>query len=117
MVCSLTPMTYAVVDTEVLAALVSRSPGLAHALQRQRRREQSIQRELAVSLGRRNGIERVAHLVCELHRRLGCGSGRSLTIDIPLLQADLADAVGLTDIHVGRILRRLQNYARCRFSG
>ncbi|QXQ07598.1 Crp/Fnr family transcriptional regulator [Sphingosinicellaceae bacterium] len=109
MVCSLTPLIYAAVDTDELAAVVARSPGLALALQLQRRREQSIQREWAVSLGRRSACERVAHLICELHRRLDCDpSKRSLTIDMPLLQADLADAVGLTPIHVNRMLQQLR---------
>lgn len=109
MVCSLTPVTYAAIDTDDLGAMVARSPGLALALQMQRRREQSIQREWAVSLGRRSASERVAHLVCELHRRLdGDASRRSLTIDMPLLQADLADAVGLTPIHVNRMLQQLR---------
>ena len=108
-VCSLTPLTYAVVDTCDLIALVAHSPGLALALQLQRRRERSIQREWAVSLGRRSAIERVAHLICELHRRLHCDPSKpSLTIDMPLLQADLADAVGLTSIHVNRMLQQLR---------
>ena len=109
MICSLAPLTYAVVDAEELGVVVARSPGLRAALQRQRRREQSIQREWAVSLGRRSASERVAHLVCELHQRLDSGSdAHSLTIEMPLLQADLADAVGLTPIHVNRMLQQLR---------
>ena len=108
MVCSLTPLTYAIIDTDELTAIVSRSPGLARALQMQRRREQSIQREWAVSLGRRSACERVAHLICELHRRLDCDARHSLTIDMPLLQADLADVVGMTPIHVNRMLQQLR---------
>lgn len=109
MVCSLTPLIYAAVDTDELTAMMGRSPGLVRALQMQRRREQSIQREWAVSLGRRNASERVAHLICELHRRLDCHpSVRSLTFDMPLLQADLADVVGLTPIHVNRMLQKLR---------
>ena len=110
MVCSLTPLTYAALDTDELAAIVARSPGLVVALQLQRRREQSIQREWAVSLGRRNASERVAHLVCELHHRLDGDPGhRSLTIEMPLLQLDIADAVGLTPIHVNRMLQQLRS--------
>lgn len=109
MICSLTPLTYVAIDTEALARMVTRSPGLALALQLQRRREQSIQCEWAVSLGRRSASERIAHLICELHHRLWRSANpSSLTINMPLLQADIADVVGLSPIHVNRMLQQLR---------
>ena len=108
-VCALTPLTYAVMETEDLGDLAAEVPELALALRLQRRREQSIQREWAVSLGRRSASERVAHLVCELQRRLGGGGSGGMTIEMPLLQSDIADAVGLTPIHVNRMLQQLRS--------
>ena len=60
-------------------------------------------------MGRRNSVERVAHLMCELYvraRNIGLTSGDEL--GLPLTQLVLGDALGLTPVHVNRVLRRLR---------
>jgi CRP-like cAMP-binding protein len=72
-------------------------------------RDEAIVVEHLVNLGRRSASERVAHLLIELGERLkvvGLASERGY--DYPLVQDDLADALGLTAIHVNRILRQLR---------
>ncbi|MEO6092917.1 MAG: helix-turn-helix domain-containing protein, partial [Novosphingobium sp.] len=69
----------------------------------------SVQREWTVDLGQRSAYERLAHLFCELYVRLftvELTSGHSF--DFPLTQTDLADAMGLTTVHVNRMLRQLR---------
>lgn len=62
-----------------------------------------------VSMGRRDSQKRVAHLMCELYvraRNVGLtGDGR---FEMPLTQAVIGDALGLTGVHVNRVLRRLR---------
>ena len=58
----------------------------------------AIQREWAINLGRRDALERVAHLICELFVRLemvGLVEGNSFAL--PVTQMDLADASGSVD--------------------
>lgn len=71
--------------------------------------DQAIQREWLANIGQRDAFERVAHLLCELGIRLNLvglmPKGRAV---LPLTQRDIADAVGLTPIHVNRVLQRLR---------
>jgi len=69
----------------------------------------AIQREWAVNLGLRDATERMAHLFCELFLRLslvGLVSGHSC--EMPVTQADLAEATGLSPVHVNRTLQELR---------
>jgi CRP-like cAMP-binding protein len=69
----------------------------------------AIQREWIMSLGQRTAAERMAHLLCEVFLRLrlaGLTNGDSC--DFPLTQADLADATGLSKVHVNRTLQELR---------
>jgi hypothetical protein len=62
-----------------------------------------------VSMGRRNGLQRVAHLMCELYvraRNIGLTDGERVAL--PLTQMVIGDALGLTPIHVNRVLRKLR---------
>jgi CRP-like cAMP-binding protein len=69
----------------------------------------AIQREWTMSLGQRTASERMAHLMCELFFRLRlAGLTRGDSCDLPLTQADLADATGLSKVHVNRTLQELR---------
>jgi len=60
-------------------------------------------------MGRRNSEQRVAHLMCELYiraRNIGLISGDVL--ELPLSQIVLADALGMTAVHINRVLRKLR---------
>lgn len=61
------------------------------------------------NIGRRKALVRVAHLLLELGTRSHmAGSGGVDKYACPLTQYDLADALGLTAIHVNRMLRELR---------
>lgn len=68
----------------------------------------SIAREWTTNIGQRDARQRLAHLLCEFALRLeAAGLGRRTEYEIPLTQEQLADATGLTSVHVNRCLRWL----------
>lgn len=72
-------------------------------------RDEAMIVEHPVSIGRRSAIERTAHFFLELYERLLLvGLAKNATFDCPLTQYVLADALGLSAIHVNRTLRQLR---------
>jgi len=70
----------------------------------------SIFREWIVNVGRRDARTRIAHLLCELAlRQEVAGLGDRLSYEMPMTQEQLSDAVGLTPVHVNRMLMNLGN--------
>jgi CRP-like cAMP-binding protein len=68
--------------------------------------EAAMLRERVVTLGRRNARGRVAYLLCELvWRQRAIGTGEDHAIRLPLTQLDIADTLGLTAVHVNRVLQ------------
>src|SRR3954454_16383883 len=68
----------------------------------------SIFREWGANVGRRDAPTRVAHLLCEFSLRLKvAGLGEQSNYELPMTQEQLADATGLTSVHVNRTLRAL----------
>lgn len=80
--------------------------------------EAAMHREWIFRLGRLNAEGRVAHLMCEMDVRLemvGLSTNHSFTL--PLTQSDLAEACGLTGVHVNRVLRALRESDVMTFRG
>lgn len=70
--------------------------------------DEAVLRAWVVNLGRRDALDRVAHLICELYARLrNVGLTTDGTFTLPLTQEEIGDSLGLTSIHVNRTLRRL----------
>ena len=71
--------------------------------------ESSILREWVVNVGRRDSRGRIAHILCEFAVRL---ESRGLAghdgFELPMTQEQLADATGLTPVHVNRVLKSLE---------
>lgn len=64
----------------------------------------------AASLGRRSARGRLAHLICELHERtIAAGIDANGSYLLPATQDDMADILGLTNVHVNRTLKALRN--------
>jgi CRP-like cAMP-binding protein len=69
----------------------------------------AITRELALSLGQRSAISRMAHLFCELHVRLDAvGRARPDGYEFPLTQRELSECLGLTVVHANRTIQELR---------
>ncbi|MFL6744833.1 MAG: Crp/Fnr family transcriptional regulator [Sphingomicrobium sp.] len=93
-----------------LQQLVLNRPTLGRALIQLTLIEASILREWVVNVGRRDARERIAHILCEFAVRL---ESRGLMLDhgfeLPMTQEQLADAAGLTPVHVNRVLKGLES--------
>jgi len=81
-------------------------------------RMRAIRLERVVSLGRRDATRRTAHLLLEFAERLQPGRPSfSVEYECPLTQADLADILGMTAIHINRTLRELREMKFLIFKG
>jgi CRP-like cAMP-binding protein len=69
----------------------------------------AIHREWIVAMGRRSKISHLAHLICELYVRLKVVNRTTgLSFRLPLTQAELADVLGLSVVHMNRIVGDLR---------
>lgn len=102
--CSWTP-----VAGSALLDLIAESPRIGTMLWWLEAQEQSLLRDHLLAIGRMNAEERLARLICELWTRL-----KNVELDIadgfewPVNQEVIADATGLSVVHVNRTLRRLE---------
>jgi CRP-like cAMP-binding protein len=99
--------------TEVHAAHLleafAQTPRLAAAVLWAASRDGAVVVEHLVGVGRRDAGERLAHFLLELGARLTLvGMGSKAGYDCPLSQYMLADALGLSAVHVNRVLRQLR---------
>jgi CRP-like cAMP-binding protein len=102
---ALTDCTVAVIDYRDMDGLLSR-PTLASALWRASMLEAAVYRERLTSMVRGTALERVAHLLCEqLARREASGIHDP---QLPFSQIDVADAAGLSVVHVNRTIQTLR---------
>ncbi|MGZ8297980.1 MAG: Crp/Fnr family transcriptional regulator, partial [Allosphingosinicella sp.] len=98
----------ALIPAGVLEELALTRPGIARALWIDTLIDASIFREWVVNVGRRDSRARVAHLLCEFSLRLeAAGLASNHRFELPMTQEQLADAVGLTSVHVNRVLKQL----------
>ena len=104
----LTRGVVAQVPGAALEALVLSNPDVGRAVLTSTLIEASIFREWELNLGRRDARSRVAHLLCEFAYRLRAHGLPSETYELPMTQEQLADATGLTAVHVNRVLQTLQ---------
>jgi CRP-like cAMP-binding protein len=106
---TLVPSKVAFIAHQVLHDLVRRYPRLGAAFWRDTLIDAAIFREWMVGLGRRNAYQRVAHLICEMALRFrAVGLTDNHTYELPVTQAELADALGLSFVHINRTLMELR---------
>lgn len=97
------------VTHDSIRELLCKSPDLARAIWRETSIETSISHEWAIKLGHREGIARVAHLICEMAVRLRSSrEDYGQAFDVPWTQLDVGDACGLSNVHVNRIIQALR---------
>lgn len=93
---------------DALRALVSERPEIGKALWRDCLIDASVFREWVLNVGRRDAKKRIAHMLCEFAARAeAAGLGSPAQFTLPMTQEDIADATGLTSVHVNRMLRAL----------
>jgi CRP-like cAMP-binding protein len=117
-VMTLTPCSMAMVPHERLKAITEQHPHLTRVYWFSTNLDAALHREWELSLGRRNATSRLAHLLCELHVRLGLvGLVEGLSYELPLTQTDLAECLGLTSVHINRTLKELREQGLVEFRG
>ena len=90
---------------------VTEFPRLGAALLWAASRDEAMVVEHLVGIGRRSALERTAHFFMELAERLSLiGEATEAEFKCPLSQFVLADALGLTAIHINRVLRQLREH-------
>ena len=105
---ALTRSEFALVPADKVRALVDAHPRIARAMWVDTLIDGSIFREWVMNIGRRDARERIAHLFCEFARRLeAAGLGSTSGYELPMTQEQLADATGLTAVHVNRTLKAM----------
>jgi CRP-like cAMP-binding protein len=94
---------------DVVLDLAAQHPRISQALWWTSLVEEAVAREWIINNSQRDAAERMAHLFCEIFIRLravGLTNGNSC--EIPVTQAELADTLGLSTVHVNRTLQDLR---------
>ena len=106
---AITAARVATITRAEMSDMMRKHPNIASAMYSAQLVDEGIMRAWIVSMGRRTSTERVAHLMCELYIR---ARSTGLTDDgefaLPLSQLILADALGMTAVHINRVLKELR---------
>lgn len=106
------------VAAEAVTAVTQEHPRLGAAISWMGARERTLLAEQVVRVGRRSAYERVAHLILEFLYRLHLvHEAEKRSYELPLTQEILGDSLGLSLVHVNRILRRLRKEGLIRLDG
>jgi CRP-like cAMP-binding protein len=108
-IMAMTEVKVGFMSHESLDILCSEFPRIATALWKETLIDASIFREWMVGLGRRSATQRVGHFMCEIYLRLQVvGLAKDHKCAIPMTQSDMADAFGLSLVHLNRTLKELK---------
>ncbi|MGR4067364.1 Crp/Fnr family transcriptional regulator [Halomonas sp. LR3S48] len=109
-IATISPCTIGFIQHEDLRRMCERYPRLTAAFWRETLVDASIFREWLLNIGRRDAYSRMAHLLCELLMRLKAVGlvENSNTFLMPLTQEELADAIGISAVHVSRTMQALR---------
>ena len=117
-ILALSPVRVAFIPHETIRSLIDREEGIRIALLKQSLIDASMFREWIANVGRRSALERIAHVFCECFVRLRVrGLAGSQSFQLLLTQAELADATGLSNVHVNRTLQELRRAGLVRSTG
>ena len=108
-VSTITPCKVGFIQHEALHDVCLRYPRITSAFWRETLIDAAIFREWMVSIGRREAYNRIAHLLCEMMLRMkAVGLAEDHSCELPITQAELGDALGLSTVHVNRTLQELR---------
>jgi CRP-like cAMP-binding protein len=108
-VMAVTACTLGVVPHEALRAISETQPHLTRLLGVNMAVDGAIHRRWIVSIGRQSALEHAAHLFCEMFLRLqAVGLTEDDSFKLPLTQAELGDTLGLSTVHVNRVIQELR---------
>ncbi len=108
-VLAITPCTIGFVPHETLREISEDHPHLTRLLGVNIAVDAAVHRRWIVSMGRRSALEHAAHLLCELFLRLrAVGLTEDDSFKLPLTQVELGDTLGLSTVHVNRVVQELR---------
>ena len=106
---TLTPCKVGFIQHEAMRDLCARFPRITGALWRDTLISGAIFREWVMNVGRRQAYGRMAHLLCEwIVKMRAAGLSEGHACELPITQSELADATGMTTVHVNRTLMELR---------
>lgn len=106
---TLTPATVGFIPHEAVRSLTRAYYRIAEAFWRETLVEAAIYREWMVGIGRRSAPSRIAHLFCEFITKMtAIGLSDGTTCELPLTQPEIADALGLSTVHMNKKLREIR---------
>jgi len=108
-IVALSTCTIAFAEHSDLKAITEKQPHLARLLWLDTLIDGAIHREWIVAMGRRSKKSHLAQLICELFVRLqGVGRTEGWSFHLPLSQSELADVLGLSVVHMNRVIQSLR---------
>ncbi len=106
---TLTPVEVAPIAHATLRGWIDHHPGLGRRLWQDTLVDAAVFREWVVNVSRRSAYARIAHLICEMATRMrAVGLVQDQAPSLPVTAAELADATGLSVVHVNRVLQELR---------
>lgn len=106
---TLAPSKVAFISHDSLRDLIHQHPRIGDALWRETLVDGALFREWMVGMGRRSAYARIAHLLCEILVRFkAVGLIEDHSCEVPLSQAELGDALGVSTVHVNRVIQELR---------
>lgn len=115
---ALTPCRIANVSHKDLEIITEQFPHLTRMLWLTTVIDAAIHRAWLVSMGRRSSLGQIAHFVCEMYLRLQMvGQTEGTTLRLPFTQVELGDIMGLSSVHVNRVLQELRAQALLQWQG
>lgn len=98
------------ISHDSIRGLITQYPRIGVALWRDTLIDGAMYREWLVGIGRRNARSRISHLLCEIVTRMEVvGLAPDRSVKIPITQSAIADALGLTAVHVNRVAQELRS--------
>ena len=108
-IIALSPCHVAAAEHSKLKTITEQAPHLTRLLWLDTLVDGAIHREWIVAMGRRSKLSHLAHLICELFVRLQVvKKTRDMSFHLPLSQAQLADVLGLSVVHMNRVIGTLR---------
>jgi CRP-like cAMP-binding protein len=109
---ALTACTVAIVPHRELERITEQHPHLTRMLWLSTVIDAAVHRTWLVAMGRRSAAAQMAHFVCEMFLRLQViGQTQDRRFRLPLTQMELGDIMGLSSVHVNRVLQDLRGRA------
>jgi CRP-like cAMP-binding protein len=106
---TVTKVRVATVGRVEMDSILELRPRIAKAMYIGQLVDEGTMRAWITSMGRRASVERVAHLMCELYLRArNIGLTEETHLEVPLSQSLLADSLGMTAVHLNRVLKKLR---------